>query len=724
MASNAGTIATAYVQIMPSTKGVGAELSKAMGSESDSAGKSAGEKTGKSMVSSIKRVIAAAGIGAAVVGTLKSALSEGGKLQQSYLGGVDTLYEGAADSVRKYADAAAKAGISANSYSEQAVSFGASLKKAFNGDVVKAAEAANTAIMDMADNSAKMGTDIGSIQMAYQGFAKSNYTMLDNLKLGYGGTKTEMERLLKDATALTGVKYDINNLGDVYSAIHAIQGNLNLTGVAAEEASSTFSGSFGAMAAAAQNFLGHLALGQGVGPALNDLLSATNTFLTKNLLPMIGTILSGLPDALSGIGSGLMDAFSEAFPKIASALPGLLSTVVDKASGFGQMMLFKIKDGFDMVLVNLPTWMNSIGAALPGLIEKVGQFILEGGAILLNVISDMISSLVANLPAILQSFYDMLPGIWAAIGDAIITWGPQLLDAVVNLVDALVNSLPDLCAALFTAIPWILENVMGALAPLGGMMVGWAKSALDSVAELFRSIWESIKGTVAGIFEGILQSASSAWESMKAAVGSAFSAIGQTISNIWNGIKTSISSVIDGIKNTVSNGFNAVKTTVSNVFTSIKTTITDLFGGARDAVRGIIEKIKGFFNFNWSWPKIPLPHISLSPSGWKITDIFKGSFPKLGIDWYAEGGIMTQPTIFDASGDALMAGGEAGAEAVLPISVLKDYMRDVLDERDEPIENRTINLYIDGIRYNTDEYIDESIDGFVRNMIRKAKMYG
>lgn len=171
------TLGTAYVQIMPSAKGIGSSIQGLLSGPSESAGSAAGSKLG----GAIKKAIVAAGIGTAFVGVVKGAMSEGAKLQQSYFGGLDTLYGEAADAARAYAREAASAGISMNDYAEQAVSFGAALKSAFGGDVTKAAEAANTAIMDMADNSAKMGTDISSIQMAYQGFAKQNYTMLDNL---------------------------------------------------------------------------------------------------------------------------------------------------------------------------------------------------------------------------------------------------------------------------------------------------------------------------------------------------------------------------------------------------------------------------------------------------------------------------------------------------------------------------------------------------------------
>lgn len=174
------TLGTAYVQIVPSAKGIKGSISDALGGEAEAAGTDAGSKIG----SFAKKAIAAAAIGTAVVAGIKVAMDEGAKLQQSYFGGLDTLYGEAADAARNYAREAAAAGISMNDYSEQAVSFGAALKSAYGGDTTKAINAANTAIMDMADNSAKMGTDIESVQMAYQGFAKQNYTMLDNLKLG------------------------------------------------------------------------------------------------------------------------------------------------------------------------------------------------------------------------------------------------------------------------------------------------------------------------------------------------------------------------------------------------------------------------------------------------------------------------------------------------------------------------------------------------------------
>lgn len=213
MAANT-ELGKAYVQIIPSAQGISGKITQALGGESASAGQAAGESWAQKLVSTAKKAMAAAGIGKA----LSIALTEGTALEQA-IGGVETLYGDAAETIKAYAkDAFRTAGLSANEYMEQSTSFAAALVSSLGGDTAAAAEAANTALTDMSDNANKMGTDMADIQNAYQGFAKGNYTMLDNLKLGYGGTQSEMKRLLADAQKLAGVKYDINNLADVYSA--------------------------------------------------------------------------------------------------------------------------------------------------------------------------------------------------------------------------------------------------------------------------------------------------------------------------------------------------------------------------------------------------------------------------------------------------------------------------------------------------------------------------
>lgn len=387
------TLGTAYVQIVPSAQGISGSITKELRGEAASAGTA----TGTSIGAFAKKAIIAAGIGTAFVKLVKDSMAEGGKLQQSYIGGLETLYGAAADAARNYAKEAAKAGISMNTYSEQAVSFGAALKKAYGGDAVKAVEAANTAILDMADNSAKMGTDIGMIQNAYQGFAKQNYTMLDNLKLGYGGTKTEMQRLLKDAEALPeamGKSFDINNLGDVYEAIHLIQGSLQLTGVAAAEAEGTFTGSMASMQAAVKNFLGELALGMDVTDSLNVVAVSFSSFFFNNFIPMIGNIVKALPGAIATfIKQGapmLLDSVMTLLSNLASSIGSAAKNFTsEQVASWATNTLPKILSSADQVM----------GKFLEGLLRNIGKIALGVGKIGLTVVTGLGSAIWGRVSA-------------------------------------------------------------------------------------------------------------------------------------------------------------------------------------------------------------------------------------------------------------------------------------------------------------------------------------
>lgn len=423
------TLGTAYVQIVPSAQGIKGSITNALGGEAESAGSDIGSKLGMFA----KKALAKVAIGTAVIGGVKTALSEGAKLQQSYFGGLDTLYGEAAGAARNYAREAAAAGISMNSYSEQAVSFGAALKNAFGGDVTKAAQAANQAILDMADNSAKMGTDITSVQMAYQGFAKQNYTMLDNLKLGYGGTKTEMERLLADAQELSGVEYNIDNLGDVYEAIHVIQGELGLTGVAAAEASETFSGSFNAMKASAQNFLGSLAIGEGVNQSMNQLVTSASTFFFGNFLPMVGTLVKSLPGAIATF-------LKQGLPLLVSNISSLLSNLATSVTAFAK---------------------NITGPKVTEWAQTMLPKILAAGA---SLVGNLASSLLTNLPKIVAAIARIGLAIVSGLGSAL--WG-KVSAAAAGIRDrfmAPINALRDKVRAAINKVkslfPFSIGKVM------------------------------------------------------------------------------------------------------------------------------------------------------------------------------------------------------------------------------------------------------------------------
>lgn len=506
----------AYVQIVPSAQGISGSISSAIGGEATSAGQSAGF----SIAGAIKSAIVAAGIG----GTIKTALEAGGNLQQSF-GGLETLYGDAADAAKAYATEAAAAGISANSYAEQAVSFGAALKQAYDSDA-EAVEAANVAILDMADNSAKMGTDMGSIQTAYQGFAKQNYTMLDNLKLGYGGTKSEMERLLADAKELSGVEYDIDNLGDVYSAIHVIQEDLGLTGVAAEEASETFSGSLGAMKAAGENLLANLALGEDIGPALATLGVAVQNFVLNNLLPMLGNIFEGIPELLSGLSStiigmlnilnnnpdelvqtgisivtSLVSAIVEAAPYLVEAAWNLIAALgsalinTDWAS-VGRDLISRLRSSVDLAAgeilgmdsATVEGFLSGITSALPSVLEGGSQMILE----LLNGILGAIPDLIMGAGELLNSFTTFF-----------FENAPTVMEAGVNLildmVKGITDSLPDITASaqevISTFLTNVADNLPDILAQGGTLLLELVTGIIEALPDLVVAVGELI-GTI------------------------------------------------------------------------------------------------------------------------------------------------------------------------------------------------------------------------------------
>lgn len=306
----AGTeLAKAYVQIIPTTKGIKSEIGKELGEEvenaGDEAGKKGGENAGVSFAKKMLKIVAAAEIGKKVVEGIKASVEAGAALEQS-IGGIETLFKESSDTMIQYANNAFRTcGLSANDYMETTTSFAASMLSSVGGDTAKAAELSNNALIAMSDNANKMGTNMQDIQNAYQGFAKQNYTMLDNLKHGYGGTKEEMQRLLSDANKLNKQQgiitdYSIDSFADITEAIQVVQDNLGITGTTALEAASTLSGSFGTMQAAWTNFIAKLSVGNQdqVNQAMMDLASSASTFLFQNLIPAIGRIITQLPLSL------------------------------------------------------------------------------------------------------------------------------------------------------------------------------------------------------------------------------------------------------------------------------------------------------------------------------------------------------------------------------------------------------------------------------------------
>ena len=455
----------AYVQIVPSAQGIKSALTEMFDEETDGLGEQTGQSIGQELIGTLKKVIAAAGIGKII----SDSINMGGALQQS-LGGVETLFKDSADTVKEYAAQAYRTvGLSANDYMEQTTSFAASLLSSVSQDTNAAAQLANMAMVDMADNANKMGTDMQDIQNAYQGFAKQNYTMLDNLKLGYGGTQAEMQRLLKDAEKISGVHYDLGNLADMYSAIHVIQKEMDITGTTAKEASTTLTGSFAAMKAAAENVLADWSTGADLTEPLQALADTAQTFLVDNLLPMIGNVLAGIPEI------------------VYSLVPELLQTGTELLSSLAQGFTEGIPEFFSTALPQLLAFTDQLR-------DNAASFVDAG----LNLITQLLNGLIAGLPDLIAYVPDIIINICGIINDNM----PKILGEgvaiIVQLVVGIVKAVPDLLAN------WkkILQAVLSVISAINWLNIG--KNILTGVANGVKSMGTSMLNAFKGGFSSAL----------------------------------------------------------------------------------------------------------------------------------------------------------------------------------------------------------------------------
>lgn len=455
----------AYVQIVPSAQGIKSALTEMFDEETDGLGEQTGQSIGQELIGTLKKVIAAAGIGKII----SDSINMGGALQQS-LGGVETLFKDSADTVKEYAAQAYRTvGLSANDYMEQTTSFAASLLSSVSQDTNAAAQLANMAMVDMADNANKMGTDMQDIQNAYQGFAKQNYTMLDNLKLGYGGTQAEMQRMLNDATKISGVKYDLGNLADMYSAIHIIQQEMDITGTTAKEAATTLTGSFAAMKAAAENVMGNWSTGADLTEPLQALADTAQTFLVDNLLPMIGNVLAGIPEI------------------VYSLVPELLQTGTELLSSLAQGFTEGIPEFFSTALPQLLAFTDQLR-------DNAASFVDAG----LNLITQLLNGLIAGLPDLIAYVPDIIINICGVINDNMPKILAQGVSIIVQLVVGIVKAVPDLLAN------WkkILEAVLSVISAINWLNIG--KTILTGVANGVKSMGSSLLNAFKGGFSSAL----------------------------------------------------------------------------------------------------------------------------------------------------------------------------------------------------------------------------
>lgn len=603
--ADGATLGKAYIQIIPSMEGTGSKISAFLNGEGVKAGNEAGEASGKSMMQSLKSTAVKLASTLAIGATIKKAFDIGADLEQQ-IGGVETLFAESSAIIRKYADDAYRtAGVSANEYMKNVTSFSASLLQGLGGDTAKAAEYANTAMVDMSDNANKFGTDIGAIQNAYQGFSKQNYTMLDNLKLGYGGTKEEMQRLIKDAAAVSdSVDAESLSFDNIVQAIHVTQEQMGIMGTTNKEASTTFSGSLGAMKASWDNFLAGLMMngkdGVDMNTYLQPLVDSIGTFVFNNLIPAVGRFIAAVFEAVPGLLEIGLNSISES---ISEAFGGIIDAETVKIAIESIAGAFAAFAATEAVI------------ALPGLIDKISTAIT---GLSLNPVSLAIAAIAGIIIALTQ------------------LWNNN-------------EQFREFITSTWNAIMSFLSN-----------------------------LWASISSTAVSVWNGISSSISGVVNKISSVISTVFNTVKSVITNVWNGIKNTTTSVWNGIKSAIETPLNK----------------------AKNIVKSVIDAIKGFFNFNISWPHIPMPHFSITPRGWGVGDLLKGKIPKLGIDWYAkamnEPRILDGAQIFGAMGGRLLGGGEAGQEVLYGRSqLMRDISTAVQEAKSEYKDDRpiVINIY-------------------------------
>ena len=692
--------------------------------------------------------LAVAGAAAATAVTALVSKSVGAFADYEQLtGGVETLFGAGGRSVEEYAQSVGKsvsdiqgkydslmsaqnvvlenankaymtAGMSANEYMDTVTGFSASLISSLGGDTNKAADYANSALVDMSDNANKMGTDMESIKNAYQGFAKQNYTMLDNLKLGYGGTQEEMKRLLSDAEKLTGQRYDISTFADITQAIHAIQTQMDITGTTAKEASTTISGSWGSLKAAFQNVLVGLTTGGDMFDQSLDALINTAVTFGQNIIPAIKGALSGVGYLIEGlapvIGETIPPLINDLAPTLANSAVSLISSLVNgltqNATQFSECLsnmiivavagistvVPQLLDAASKIVSNLmqgltnsmPQIVNGAVTLVEGLVNGLVNNIplLIMGAV--QLVASLANGLIANLPRIIDAGVNLITGIVSAsysMMPQIIQNGMQL---VVNLAVGLVRAIPQLIAAL--------PRITGAIVK-GFKSVNW----FDLGLQLIKSIWEGIKSIGSEMWNGVKEKTSELWGGVKNVVSEKLNNIKSAYDAHGGGLKGATFAAIEGVKEYYRTGYDAinqltggklgeiinavgekmevvkskfgeafgnVKNTVMTIFENIKNGIVEKITAAVDTVKNVFTKISDTVSSVWDKIKSLLKAPKIVQTGTVTVMGVDTPIPKFGLDWNAKGGIMTRPTAFGFANGKIQMGGEAGAEAILPLS--------------------------------------------------------
>jgi len=487
-------LARAYVTIVPSMQGARETITEELGGAAESAGGSAGRRAGSAMVGALG-VAARAGAAAVSavatgVGAITTQAVNTYAEYEQLTGGIETLYGDASATMMQYAQEAATAtGQDMNSYMESAIATSAAMISAVEGDQARAAELTNMSMIDMADNANKLGTDMEAVQNAYRGFSRGNFTMLDNLALGYAGTREGMQQLLEDAQAISGVEYDIESYSDIVEAIHTIQEEMGIAGTTANEASETISGSLGAVQASWQNLITNVANPDADLTSMIDTLIGNVEVAATNLIPVISNALSGISQVIVTLA-----------PIIAAELPGLVSQIVPPLLTAASSILEALAQG---LLMALPT----LAPIAADLIVNFVQFTISNLPLVIDsaiqIIVAVVTGLAQAMPQLIPSAVNAVITIVEALIDNIDLLIPAALELVLGIATGLIQAIPELIGA----VPELIEALVSELISYQGRMVetalSWGDDLIDGLVTGITNGISRVQGAVSNIAQSI-----------------------------------------------------------------------------------------------------------------------------------------------------------------------------------------------------------------------------
>ena len=644
----------------------------------------------------------------------KSAVGHYAEYEQ-LVGGVETLFKDSSGKLIDYAKKAYKtAGMSSNKYMDTATSFAASLIQGLGGDTAKAVELTNLAITDMSDNANKMGTDIGSIQDAYQGFAKQNYTMLDNLKLGYGGTQSEMIRLINDSGVLGEKIESLDNVtfDQMIEAIHKIQDNLGITGTTALEAGTTISGSWSSVQALFENIL--TKVGSKLAPTVMGFLQQLSNWMETvdwdAFAASVGDALQRVFDWIQKID--FTTFFEKGMDGVTEFIEGLGDFATKAIEVIGNIQNFiDILITLSPIILGVVTTLGSLAVAF-----KIGEIIDSVKTAMTGLFAAMSANPIVAVIAIVAGLVVALVTLWntnedfrnavTAIWDSIKNVWESVKEAFSNLAESIgekiesiknfFGNLKDAASEKFSAMK---EVVSEKFSQIKGTMGTIMQAAKDTVSEKLQNMKTAyaehgggINGIAAAAMEGVKGYYSAGYTFIDNLTGGKLSAVADKFKSKMSEAKQAVLNKISEIKNSFSSGLGNAYSTVTNILGNIKNKFSSILEGAKNIVSNAINRIKSFFNFSWSLPKLKLPHISISGS----FSLTPPSVPHFGIEWYKkamdDGMIMNQPTIFgyNAKSNQFLAGGEAGSETVVGTQSLMDMINSAVQDSDNDLESAEV----------------------------------